>query len=265
MQRVNCKRICRSKVTIKHIDRLSFSDAGTWMPMLAGQGCSGCSACVKICPTGAITLRNDRHLVLRYDACIACRACVDVCTPGALVMRPVIDGATSKASLTRAFSLKGNPPDVPETPQTKNAAIPETIKIFARSMHIREVDCGSCNACELEIAALSNPVYDAERFGIHIVASPRHADVLFVTGPVTRQMELALRKTDAATPTPKLIAAVGTCACSGGLFGNTPVTGTGVDGCVGVDLYIPGCPPSPRALISSILALRSGAIAGGSR
>jgi len=260
LRRISCKRICRPKVTIKDIDAQRSSNSGRWMPVPDGLVCSGCTACVKICPTGAITLKNDRQLVFKYDACIACRACVDACAPGALVMGPGIDGATSRGALTHTFSINKLSPNLPEKPQTKDAVIPEKIKIFARSMHVREVDCGSCNACELEIAAISNPVYDAERFGIHIVASPRHADVLFVTGPVTRQMELALRKTDAATPTPKLIAAVGTCACSGGLFGNTPVTGTGVDEFIGVDLYIPGCPPSPRAILRSILALRSGTI-----
>lgn len=131
------------------------------------------------------------------------------------------------------------------------------IKLFSRSMNIREVDCGSCNACELEIAAISNPIYDVERVGIHIVASPRHADVLLVTGPVTRQMELAFKKTYDATPTPKLIVAVGTCACSGGLFGDSYAAGSGVDRFENVDLCIPGCPPSPRTIISSITKMRS--------
>lgn len=230
------------------------------MPALADLDCSGCAACAEVCPTGAITLTEGMQLAFKYDACIACRACIDVCASGALVATPGIDGATSKDVLKRIVPTNGVPLDLdsPVKSHAKNSAIPDKIKIFARSMYVREVDCGSCNACELEIAAISNPVYDAERFGIHIVASPRHADVLFVTGPVTRQMELALRKTDAATPTPKLIVAVGTCACSGGLFGGTPVTGAGVDEFIDVDLYIPGCPPSPRAIIRSILALTHG-------
>ncbi len=125
--------------------------------------------------------------------------------------------------------------------------------IFNRSLHIREVDAGSCNACEVEATALSNPVYDIERFGFHIVASPRHADMLLVTGPVTRNMELALLKTYNATPTPKLVAAMGSCACSGGIFGNTYASGGGVDKFLPVDVYIPGCPPRPQAVIFGLM------------
>lgn len=126
-------------------------------------------------------------------------------------------------------------------------------KIFGRSLHIREVDAGSCNGCEVEVNALSNPIYDIERFGLHIVASPRHADMLLVTGPVTRNMELALLKTYNATPSPKLVAAMGSCACNGGIFGNTYASGGGVDKFIPVDIYIPGCPPRPHALIYALL------------
>jgi len=130
----------------------------------------------------------------------------------------------------------------------------ERIKnIFNRSLHIREVDAGSCNACEVEATALSNPVYDIERFGFHIVASPRHADMLLVTGPVTRNMELALLKTYNATPSPRLVAAMGSCACSGGIFGNTYASGGGVDKFLPVDVYIPGCPPRPQAVIFGLM------------
>jgi Ni,Fe-hydrogenase III small subunit len=125
--------------------------------------------------------------------------------------------------------------------------------IFGRSLHIREVDAGSCNGCEVEVNALSNPIYDIERFGIHIVASPRHADMLLVTGPVTRNMELALLKTYNATPEPKLVAAMGSCACNGGIFGNTYASGGGVDRFIPVDVYIPGCPPRPQAIIFGIM------------
>lgn len=126
-------------------------------------------------------------------------------------------------------------------------------RIFGRSLHIREVDAGSCNACEVEVTALSNPIYDIERFGLHIVASPRHADMLLVTGPVTRNMELALLKTYNATPEPKLVAAMGSCACNGGIFGDTYASGGGVDKFIPVDVYIPGCPPRPQAVIFGLM------------
>ncbi len=125
--------------------------------------------------------------------------------------------------------------------------------LFGRSLSIREVDAGSCNACEVEVTALSNPIYDMERFGIHIVASPRHADMLLVTGPVTRNMELALLKTYNATPEPKLVAAMGSCACNGGIFGETYASGGGVDRFMPVDVYIPGCPPRPQAVIFGLM------------
>ena len=126
-------------------------------------------------------------------------------------------------------------------------------KLFGRSLHIREVDAGSCNGCEVEIVGLNNPIYDVERFGIHFVASPRHADLLLVTGPVTRNMELALRKTHEAMPEPRLVVAVGACGCSGGIFGANYATLGGVDRVLPVDVYIPGCPPNPHALLHGIL------------
>ena len=126
-------------------------------------------------------------------------------------------------------------------------------KLLRRSLAIREVDAGSCNGCELEIVALNNPVYDLERFGIQFVASPRHADMLLVTGPVTRNMELALLKTYQAVPEPKVVVAVGACGISGGIFGKNYASLGGVDNVVPVDVYIPGCPPRPQALLHGIL------------
>jgi Ni,Fe-hydrogenase III small subunit len=126
---------------------------------------------------------------------------------------------------------------------------------LGRSLSIREVDAGSCNGCELEIHALNNAFYDLERFGLRFVASPRHADVLLVTGPVTRNMREALERTYRATPAPKWVVAVGDCAVNGGLFaGSYAVTG-GVSNVLPVDLHIPGCPPTPTALLKGLLAL----------
>jgi Ni,Fe-hydrogenase III small subunit len=125
--------------------------------------------------------------------------------------------------------------------------------VLGRSLAIRQVDAGSCNGCELEIAALNSPVHDIERFGIHFVASPRHADMLLVTGPVTRNMELALQKTYDATPEPKVVVAVEACGISGGIFGVNYATRGGVDQIIPVDVFIPGCPPRPQALIHGIL------------
>src|SRR5437773_1196460 len=125
-------------------------------------------------------------------------------------------------------------------------------RLLGRALAIREVDAGSCNGCEIEINGLTGPVYDMERFGMHFVASPRHADMLLVTGPVTRNMEIPLRRTYDATPAPKLVVAVGACGCSGGIFGQNYATCGAVDSVIPVDVYIPGCPPNPYALLHGI-------------
>jgi Ni,Fe-hydrogenase III small subunit len=126
---------------------------------------------------------------------------------------------------------------------------------LGRSLSIREVDAGSCNGCELEIHALNNAFYDLERFGLHFVASPRHADVLLVTGPVTRNMREALERTYNATPDPKWVVAVGDCAVDGGIFSGSYAVVGGVSGVVPVDLHIRGCPPQPTQLLKGLLTL----------
>jgi Ni,Fe-hydrogenase III small subunit len=126
---------------------------------------------------------------------------------------------------------------------------------LGRSLSIRQVDAGSCNACELEINALSNAYYDLERFGLRFVASPRHADVLLVTGPVTKNMREALLRTYNATPAPKWVVAAGGCALDGGLFAGGYACVGGVSAVIPVDLHIPGCPPTPKALLAGLLAL----------
>jgi Ni,Fe-hydrogenase III small subunit len=140
------------------------------------------------------------------------------------------------------------------------AALAERVDIAARrrlgrSLSIREVDAGSCNGCELEIHALNNAIYDLERFGIRFVASPRHADVLLVTGPLSLNMRTALARTFAATPEPKWVVAVGDCAINGGVFASSYAVAGGIGGTVPVDLAIAGCPPSPEQLLTGLLTL----------
>lgn len=125
-------------------------------------------------------------------------------------------------------------------------------RIFRRSARIRQVDAGSCNACEWECTALINPLYDIQRLGIDFVASPRHADILLVTGPVARQMELALKKTYLATPEPKLVIALGDCAKDGGVYKGSYAVTNGVHNVIPVDCHIPGCPPTPAAIARGI-------------
>ncbi|WP_297974646.1 NADH-quinone oxidoreductase subunit B family protein [uncultured Amaricoccus sp.] len=134
---------------------------------------------------------------------------------------------------------------------------------LGRSLAIRMVDAGSCNGCELEINALSNPFYDIERFGLHFVASPRHADVLMATGPVTKNMREALERTWAAMPRPKWVVSVGECARGGGCFAGSYAVVGGVDAVLPVDLHVPGCPPEPTAILRGLLTLVEAA-AGGS-
>jgi Ni,Fe-hydrogenase III small subunit len=155
------------------------------------------------------------------------------------------------------------PPLTEAAPAADDAALTELAarldaaakRRLGRSLAIREVDAGSCNGCELEIHALNNVFYDLERFGLRFVASPRHADVLLVTGPVTRNMREALERTWRATPDPKWVVAVGDCAKNGGIFAGSPAVVDGVANVVPVDLHIPGCPPSPTALLAGLIVL----------
>src|SRR5678810_375186 len=139
----------------------------------------------------------------------------------------------------------------------------ELLAILGRALTIREVDAGSCNGCELEINALDNPYYNLEGLGIRFVASPRHADLLLVTGPVSRNMEEALRRTYEAMPEPKLVVAIGDCGCDGGVFGETYASRGRVANVIPVDVAVPGCPPEPAAIIQGILTAVSAASTAG--
>jgi Ni,Fe-hydrogenase III small subunit/formate hydrogenlyase subunit 6/NADH:ubiquinone oxidoreductase subunit I len=214
------------------------------------------------CPAGAITVSDAglfRQVKVDYGHCIFCGECA--AASAAVTMTGKFELASARREdLIVDAEYRLNPDGTHERlvsavglPETASSVRREIHRVLGRSLAIREVDAGSCNGCELEINALNNPVYDLERFGIQFVASPRHADMLLVTGPVTRNMELAVRKTYDAAPEPKLVVAVGACGISGGLFGTNYATLGGVDQVIPVDVYIPGCPPRPEALLHGIL------------
>jgi len=155
----------------------------------------------------------------------------------------------------RPLTESAPPPD-PDAERMLGEAVTRAARAkLGRSLAIRHVDAGSCNGCELELQALSNPFYDLERFGLHFVASPRHADVLTVTGPVTQNMVEALGRTWDAMPAPKWVIAIGDCARDGGCFAGSYAIAGGVEAVVPVDLHVPGCPPDPTALLQGLLAL----------
>jgi Ni,Fe-hydrogenase III small subunit/formate hydrogenlyase subunit 6/NADH:ubiquinone oxidoreductase subunit I len=227
-------------------------------------------AAAEVCPTGSLACadRNgQRTVTLDLGKCTFCGLCAEAdtairmtnqCELAATGRNDLVTTATyelnSQRSQAKLVSGSHAGPLSPATIEQVGAALKQRIhEVLGRSLHIREVDAGSCNGCEIEIVGLNSPIYDIERFGIHFVASPRHADMLLVTGPVTRNMELALRKTYDATPEPRLVVAVGACGCSGGIFGQNYASLGGVDKVLPVDVYIPGCPPNPHALLHGIL------------
>ncbi len=146
------------------------------------------------------------------------------------------------------------PPQADETLRTRDGLQDSIRALLGRALCIRHIDAGSCNGCELEIHALNNPLYNLEGLGIRFVASPRHADLLLVTGPVSKHMEIALRRTYEATPEPKLVVAVGDCGCTGGIFGESYASRGPVSNVIPVDVAVPGCPPSPTRILQGILA-----------
>ena len=225
-------------------------------PVIDATKCSHCEACINQCPTNAI-VSNDVNTSthINIDECIFCSVCADVCPQGAIRMSNQFELAQRSRDNLRNGKAVIEERTIPsEEYEIIGKKLKENIrKTFGRSLQIREVDAGSCNGCDNEVNALNGPYNDLERFGISFVASPRHADMLLVTGTATRNMELALIKTYNATPDPKLVVAVGACACSGGIFKDSYATRNGIDCIVPVDVYIPGCPPRPQAIIYGLL------------
>jgi Ni,Fe-hydrogenase III small subunit/ferredoxin-like protein FixX len=210
---------------------------------------------VAACPTAALALEKTEtgsFLTLDYGDCIGCGRC-HASGDGAVVRaQRLLCCGVGRSALVKRWDLRNGKEVLAE--EEKLASTAGKIRaLLGRALNIRQVDSGSCNGCEAEITALSNPYYDLERFGIHFVASPRHADMLLVTGPVTRNMAEAVKQTYAATPSPKLVVAVGACGTGGGIFCGSHAIVGGVDSVIPVDGYIPGCPPTPAMLLTGIL------------
>jgi Ni,Fe-hydrogenase III small subunit len=216
------------------------------LPVLDAARCPpGCGDCADACPTGAIT-GGPAGPRLDLGRCLFCTDCVEACVPGALTFsRDHRLAARERADLV----LDGH------GLRLARALDERARRLFGRSLKLRQVSAGGCNACEADVNVLNTVVFDLGRFGIQFVAAPRHADGLLITGPVTANMRLALEKTYAAVPAPKLVIAVGACAISGGPYLDHPEVHNGTDAVVPVDLYVPGCPPHPLTILDGLLRL----------
>jgi len=250
------KKILKYKILTQDYPKVQ-PDMSLWVgnPLIDNAKCNGCGECVERCPSGAINWNKDsKSPSIDYDRCVFCLLCHDVCQVGAVDLVKEFQMARKEKQKLKYVPAGEGAHDTEVSLEELGMELQSKIsKLYGRSLMIREVDAGSCNGCDLEINALTNPFNEIERFGINFVASPRHADMLLVTGICTRNMQEALLKTYHATPDPKLVVAVGACACSGGIFRDTYASGNGIDSIVPVDVYIRGCPPRPQTIIYGIL------------
>ena len=235
---------------------------------------SGCNDCVAACQASAIGVDPGRQVLLDYARCVGCQLCTEVCPEGAFsISRDWAFGVRDKADLlNRGLVETSQPQPSPQRGEgadhastttrgssgggdSNEQALTRELKIFGKSLHIRHVDAGSCNGCESELQALLNPFYNLHRLGVFFTPSPRFADLLLVTGPVTAAMREPLLRTYDAMPQPRWVMAAGTCATGGGTNGGGYACHQGLEGILPVDVWLPGCPPNPAALIEALLML----------
>ncbi|MBI3968626.1 MAG: 4Fe-4S dicluster domain-containing protein [Chloroflexi bacterium] len=264
------------RVTSSYPDEPDIATAYRGRPEIDPERCDCTGACVEACSSGAITLvpaeSGARRWQLDLARCVFCGLCAEVCPNSALEITSDFELATRSrddliigvthqapdqlgAEMLPARGVKAPVSSAPSvTAETLGRRLSHRIwSLLRRSLHIRHLDAGSDNSSDWEIASLLNPVYDVQRLGIDFVASPRHADLLLVTGAVTRHLERALQATYEAMPSPGLVVAVGADACGGGVLQGSYAVAGGVDRCLPVDVYIPGDPPRPQALIFGLL------------
>lgn len=201
---------------------------------------SGCDECVSVCPTNAIE-NKDSKIKLDLGACINCSLCIETCSTGVI----------QKSLSTKTARSKRDQLILPLPEDSRIQEEPDQHGLFQKSLSVRVVSTG-CSACDLEIGAAFNPIFDASRFGVNFVASPRTADALLVTGPCPKGMQEALLRTYEAMPGPKLVIACGTCAISGGVHKNGYADANGLESLLKIDVYIPGCPPHPWSIIHGL-------------
>ena len=227
------ERLFKDKIAT---EELSFQGSERYRGKIIGQCPQNLrQACAAACPAGAFKVADNADgYSIDYRRCLFCGACV------------------AKAMGSLQHTNDDALPVLTETAAEVTAAVIR--QKLGRSLHVRHLDAGSCNACDFEMGAMSNPVYDLHRFGVHVDASPRHADLLMVTGVVTRNLEQALRMSYEAMPEPKLVMACGACAAGGNTYGESYAIVGAADKVVPVDIYIPGCPPRPAAMIAGLLA-----------